>query len=244
MRILIAEDDPNIAAGILYALKTLNHFAVDLVSDGARADTALRDGVFDLLILDLGLPRLDGFEVLHRLRARNAGLPVLIMSARDTDEDKVRGLDMGADDYIVKPFGVRELEARVRALLRRTVHCASGQISRGGLCFDMASRTASLDGKALNLSAREAAVLEVLMREFGRVVRKERLIEHLYSYDDSPGVNAIEVFIHRLRRKLAAAPVEIRTFHGVGYQLDEREPAGATTADSRAAGAPGASSPA
>ena len=223
MRILIAEDDPSIAAGILYALKTLNHFAVDLVNDGARADGVLHDDVYDLLILDLGLPKLDGFQVLQRLRSRNAGLPVIIMSARGGDEDKVRGLDLGADDYIVKPFGVRELEARVRALLRRTVNCASGQISRAGLCFDMTSRTATLDGRALNLSAREAAVLEVLMREFGRVVRKERLIEQLYSYDETPGVNAIEVFIHRLRKKLALAPVEVRTFYGVGYQLDHRE---------------------
>lgn len=225
MRILIAEDDPSIAAGIVYALGTLNHFAVDCVADGAAADSALRDDVFDLLILDLGLPRLDGFQVLRRLRARNAGLPVLVMSARASDEDKVQGLDLGADDYIVKPFSVRELEARVRALLRRAGSGGCGQITQGGLCFDMVSRTASLDGKPLHLSAREAAVLEVLLREFGRVVRKERLIEQLYSYDDTPGVNAIEVFIHRLRKKLAPAPVEVKTFHGIGYQLDHRNTA-------------------
>lgn len=225
MRILVAEDDPNLAAAVVFALKTLNSFAVDRVADGMAADYALRDGIFDLLVLDLSLPKLDGFQVLQRLRARGDCLPVLITSGRASDDDKVRGLDQGADDYLVKPFSVRELEARVRALLRRARARIAGQYTAAGLCFDSANGTATLDGKPLPLSCREAAILGVLMREFGRVVRKERLIEQLYSYDESPGFNAIEVFIHRLRKKLSAAPVEVRTFHGVGYQLDRRDAA-------------------
>lgn len=223
MRILVAEDDPNIAAAIVFSLRTLNNFAVDCVADGEAADHAMRHESFDLLVLDLGLPKIDGLEVLRRLRARNASMPVLIMSARSSPEEKVKGLDLGADDYIVKPFSVKEFEARVRALIRRGTYNAATHVFRAGLCFDTVSRTAMLDGKPMHLSAREAAVLEVLLREFGKVVRKERLIEHIYSYDETPGVNAIEVFIHRLRKKLSVSPVTVRTFHGVGYQLDHRD---------------------
>jgi len=225
MRLLIAEDDEHLAAAILFALKTLNNFAVDRVADGSAADRALRDGIFDLVLLDLHLPRLDGLEVLRRLRARNALVPVLVMSGRAADDDKVRALDLGADDYMVKPFSVRELEARVRALLRRSRGVTSERICHAGLCFDSGSGTVTLDGKPLPLSAREAAVLEVLLRDFGRVVRKEKLVEQLYSYDDSPGVNAIEVFVHRLRKKLSVSPVTVKTFHGIGYQLDHRDAA-------------------
>lgn len=225
MRILIAEDDENLAAAVVFALKTLNNFAADRVADGRAADRALRDSVFDVVLLDLTLPKLDGFEVLRRLRARNALVPVLVISGRASDDDKVRAFDMGADDYLVKPFSVRELEARVRALLRRSRGATSERIYRAGLCFDAVSGTAMLDGRPLPLSVREAAVLEILLRDFGRVVRKERLIEQLYSYDDSPGINAIEVFIHRLRKKLSVSPVTVKTFHGIGYQLDHRDAA-------------------
>lgn len=222
MRILIAEDDPNIAVALCFALRTLNGFAVDLVVDGDAANHAIRDGCFDLLTLDIGLPKMDGFQVLRAMRARHCDVPVLVISARGSEEDKVRALDLGADDYIVKPFGVKEFEARVRALLRRG-HASAAEIDRGGLCFDMNARVATLNGRPLPLSARECAVLELLMRDFGKVVRKEKLLAHIYSYDDTAGENAIEVFVHRLRKKLNPAPVTVRTFHGVGYQLDYRD---------------------
>lgn len=223
MRILIAEDDPSIAAALVFALRNLNNYAVDKVHDGELADRAIRQDVFDLVVLDLGLPRMDGFELLRRLRLRQSSLPVLVISGRCTEEDKVRALDLGADDYMVKPFGVRELEARVRALLRRGTWGPVNLVDRGGLCFDTGARTATLFGRPLPLSARECAVLELLMRDFGRIVRKEKLMEHVYSYDEVHGDNAIEVFVHRLRKKLASAPVTVCTHHGIGYRLDYRE---------------------
>ncbi|HWI14726.1 MAG TPA: response regulator transcription factor [Burkholderiales bacterium] len=227
MRILVAEDDPALQAALAFSLKQVNSYAVDLVADGVAADVYLQDSNFDLLVLDLGLPKIDGFEVLRRLRGRDTGLPVLIMSGRDQPEEKVRGLDMGADDYIVKPFSLHEFEARVRALLRRGLCGSATQITRGTLCFDTVTRIAMVEGKPLKLSSREAALLEVLVKQFGRVVTKDRLMEHLYSCDEAPGDNAIEVFIHRLRKKLAGSPVTVATFYGHGYQLDYRnsEPA-------------------
>lgn len=223
MRILVAEDDAALQAALAFCLRQVNSYAVDLVADGALADVYLQDSRFDLLVLDLGLPKLDGFEVLRRLRGRSDGLPVLIMSGRDAPEEKVRGLDMGADDYIVKPFSLHEFEARVRALLRRGMCGSATLITRGGLTFDTVARVASVEGKPLKLSTREVAVLEVLFRQFGRVVGKERLMEHLYSVDDTAGDNAIEVFVHRLRKKLAASPVTVTTLYGHGYQLDYRD---------------------
>jgi DNA-binding response OmpR family regulator len=153
-----------------------------------------------------------------------------VISGRSSEEDKVRALDLGADDYLVKPFGVKEFEARVRALLRRGIWAGATQIEYGGLCLDPAAHTVTLNGRPLPLSARETAVLELLMRDFGKVVSKERLHSHVYSYDEEAGENAIEVFIHRLRKKLLAAPVTVRTFHGVGYQLDHRDAAGGANA--------------
>lgn len=229
MRILVAEDDPALQAALTFTLKQVNSYAVDVVGDGVAADVYLQDANFDLLVLDLGLPRIDGFEVLRRLRGRDTGLPVLIMSGRDQPQEKVRGLDMGADDYIVKPFSLHEFEARVRALLRRGLCGASTQMTRGSLSFDTVTRIATIEGKPLKLSSRETAVLEVLMKQFGRVVTKDRLMEHLYSADDTAGDNAIEVFIHRLRKKLAATPVTVTTFYGHGYQLDYRSREAACT---------------
>lgn len=223
MRILVAEDDPTLQAALAFSLKHVSSYAVDLVADGAAADVFLQGASFDLLVLDLGLPKIDGFEVLRRLRSRDAALPVLIMSGRNEPEEKVRGLDMGADDYIVKPFSLHEFEARVRALLRRGLCGAPTQVTHGGLAFDTVTRTATLGGRPLRLSTRETAVLEVLVKQFGRVVAKDRLMEHLYSSDEAPGDNAIEVFVHRLRKKLAASPVTVTTFYGQGYQLDYRD---------------------
>jgi len=220
VRILITEDDGPLAEALQFSLAQ-SGYAVDWVANGAAADEALKGDVFGLLILDLGLPKLDGFEVLRRLRRRNATLPVLILSGREKPEEKVLGLDLGADDYIVKPFSLNELQARVRALLRRGQQGgAAPTILYGGLEFDTVRRSASIQGKTLSLSSHESGVLEVLLHRFGRVVSKEQILEQLYSYDRGVSHNAIEVYVHRLRRKISGGGVTVRTLYGQGYILD------------------------
>jgi two-component system, OmpR family, response regulator len=219
MRILLTEDDASLAEALQFALKQAGH-AVDWVDNGAAADQALMHDVFGLLILDLGLPKLDGFEVLRRLRRRNASLPVLILSGREQSEEKVTGLDLGADDYLVKPFSLDELQARVRALMRRGLGNAAPQISYGELSFDTVQRVAHVGGKMLSLSAQETGVLEILLTRFGRVVSKENLVEQLYSAGHEVSLNAIEVYVHRLRKKLEASGINVRTQYGRGYLLD------------------------
>jgi two-component system, OmpR family, response regulator len=220
LRILIVEDDPILADGLQVSLRNAE-YAVDWVADGAMADRVLKDKVYDVMILDLGLPKLDGFEVLKRLRSRGSKLPVMILSAREGTEDRVRGLDLGADDYMVKPFSLPEMEARVRALLRRGMGATQSLLIHGSLAFDSASRMAAVDGKPLDLSGREISVLEVLLLRAGRVVSKEQLVEHLYSFNEEVGMNAIEVYVHRLRKKIEGAGVTIRTVRGLGYLLDK-----------------------
>jgi two-component system OmpR family response regulator len=176
---------------------------------------------YDLVILDLGLPKLDGFEVLRRLRHRGSKVPVLVLTARDGLDDRVRGLDLGADDYLTKPFDLPELEARVRALIRRGQSGGASVLTHGALQLDTAGRRATLNGASLDLSARELGVLEVLMHRSGRVVNKEQLAEQLYGWDEEVGANAIEVYVHRLRRKLEPAGVVIRTIRGLGYLLEK-----------------------
>ena len=217
MRILITEDDAALAEALQFSLAQAG-YAVDWVANGAAADEALKQDVFGLLILDLGLPKLDGFEVLRRLRRRTLTMPVLILSGREQPEEKVTGLDLGADDYLVKPFSLSEL--RVRALLRRGQGSVSPAISYGGLSFDTIGRTASVEGRTLQLSVHEIGVLECLLHRFGRVVSKEKLVEQLYSYDKEVSHNAIEVYVHRLRKKIAGAGVTVRTLYGRGYLLD------------------------
>ena len=219
MRILITEDDEALAEALRFALEQAG-YAVDRVSNGAAADEALKADVFGLVILDLGLPKLDGFEVLKRLRRRNTTLPVLILSGREQPEEKVMGLDLGADDYLVKPFSLNELLARVRALLRRGRGAAQPVVTYGSLSFDTVGRTAAVDGRTVALSLHETGVLEVLLHRFGRVVSKEQLVEQLYSYDQEVSQNAIEVYVHRVRKKLSGAGVTVRTLYGRGYQLD------------------------
>jgi two-component system, OmpR family, response regulator len=231
VRLLIAEDDAALAEALSVALKDAG-YAVDRVSNGQSADRLLTDGVFDLLILDLGLPGLDGFEVLRRLRRYNATLPVLILSARERPEEKVTGLDLGADDYLSKPFSVSELKARVRALLRRSHDGKTPVIAHGALRFDTVDRVASVEGQPLRLSSHELGVLEVLLRRFGRVVSKEQLIEHLYSYDEASSPNAIEVYVHRLRRKIDCSGVTVRTVYGRGYMLDYAQAAARSSSQS------------
>lgn len=219
MRILICEDDDALAEALRFAL-TQSGFAVDRVADGLSADEALKGAEFGLLLLDLGLPKLDGLEVLRRLRRRNDALPVLILSGREQPEEKVAGLDLGADDYIVKPFSLNELQARVRALLRRGQGSATPTLTYGELSFDPLGRTASIGGSPLALSMHELSVLEVLMRRFGRVVSKEQLVEQIYNYDQEVSQNAIEVYVHRLRKKIGSTGVMVRTLYGRGYVLD------------------------
>lgn len=224
MRILIVEDDSVLADGLT---RTLRHadYAVDNAANGVDADHVLAAQAYDLVILDLGLPGLDGFEVLRRMRRRSSSVPVLVLTARDALEDRVKGLDLGADDYMIKPFDLPELEARVRALIRRGQSGGASQLTHGALVLDTAGRRATLAGDPLDLSARELGVLEVLMMRTGRVVNKEQLAEQLYGWDEEVGPNAIEVYVHRLRKKLEPAGVNIRTIRGLGYLL-EKEPNG------------------
>jgi two-component system OmpR family response regulator len=219
MRILISEDDAALAEALRFAL-TQSGFAVDWVANGLDADEALKGAEFGLLILDLGLPKIDGLEVLRRLRRRNSSLPVLILSGREQPEEKVAGLDLGADDYLVKPFSLNELQARVRALLRRGHGVATPVLTYRELSFDPATRTASISGHALPLSLHELSVLEVLVRRFGRPVSKEQLVEQIYTYDQEVSHNAIEVYVHRLRKKIGTTGLVVRTLYGRGYALD------------------------
>jgi two-component system OmpR family response regulator len=219
MRILISEDDAALAEALRFAL-TQSGFAVDWVANGLDADEALKGAEFGLLILDLGLPKIDGLEVLRRLRRRNSTLPVLILSGREQPEEKVAGLDLGADDYLVKPFSLNELQARVRALLRRGHGVATPVLTYRELSFDPATRTASISGHALPLSLHELSVLEVLVRRFGRPVSKEQLVEQIYTYDQEVSHNAIEVYVHRLRKKIGTTGLVVRTLYGRGYALD------------------------
>ncbi|MDP2241056.1 MAG: response regulator transcription factor [Burkholderiales bacterium] len=220
MRVLIVEDDPVLADGLTRSLRQAD-YAVDCVHDGGEADHVLATQSYDLVILDLGLPKLDGFEVLRRLRRRGSKVPVLMLTARDSLQDRVRGLDLGADDYLAKPFDLPELEARVRALVRRGQSGGSAALTHGALTLDVAGRRATLNGDPLDLSARELGVLEVLMMRSGRVVGKEQLAEQLYGWDEEVGANAIEVYVHRLRRKLEPVGVSIRTIRGLGYLLEK-----------------------
>ena len=218
MRLLIAEDDPTLADGLTHSLRQAG-YAVDHVEDGAAADAALAGTHFDLLILDLNLPRLTGLDVLRRLRARKSTLPVLILTARDGVEDRVRGLDLGADDYLTKPFELVELEARVRALCRRHGHAGLSQIDHGALQFDTVARSARLNGEPLELSARELGLLELLLARSGRMVSKQQILDHLCQWGEEVSDNAVEVYVHRLRRKLEPGGVRISTLRGLGYSL-------------------------
>jgi two-component system OmpR family response regulator len=220
VRILIAEDDTVIADGLTQSLRHAG-YAVDCARTGTEADAALAAGQYDLVILDLGLPKLNGFEVLKRLRARHSEVPVLILTALDAVSDRVRGLDLGADDYLAKPFALSELEARVRALTRRGPVGASSLLQHGNLTYDQVNRLAELKGAPLDLSAREMGLLEILLRRAGRVVSKERLVEHMCEWSEEISNNAIEVYMHRLRKKLDGSDVKIVTVRGLGYCLEK-----------------------
>ena len=221
MRILIIEDDPSQVAILSHAFDKPGYTVVH-ENDGKRADHLLTSYEFDVVILDMGLPGMDGAEILRRLRHRKNNVPVLILTARDDVEDRVRGLDMGADDYLTKPFDIHELEARVRSLIRRG-HAGSGsQLQVGSLNLDTVGRLATLDGRTLELSARELNVLELLVLSAGRIVSKERLCEQISGLGDLVSDNAIEVYISRLRKHLKPGGINIRTLRGLGYMLERQ----------------------
>jgi two-component system OmpR family response regulator len=192
------------------------------VANGSDADNALMTGTYDLVILDLGLPRMSGLDVLRRLRARKLKVPVLILTALDGTNDRVKGLDLGADDYMAKPFELAELEARVRALTRRSTG-TTPVIECGTLTFDQVDRCALLNGEMLELSARELGLLEILMSRVGRLVSKDQLVDHLCGWGEEVSHNAIEVYVHRLRKKLEASGVTIATVRGLGYCFEKQE---------------------
>lgn len=217
MRVLLVEDDPTLQRGLAEALAESGH-QVSSVADGAHADTLLASELFDLVVLDLGLPYLDGLTVLERLRQRGQRLPVLILSARDRTQDRVQGLDCGADDYLTKPFELSEFEARVRALLRRG---QSAGFRCGGLEWFRDRRELLVAGAPVALSRHELNLIEALIQRPGRTVSKANLADLLGDGGEAAADNLVEVYVHRLRRKLADAQVEIRSVRGVGYRLCE-----------------------
>lgn len=219
MRILLVEDDPMLSAAVARALRQSAH-VVETVASGDDADQCLASNEYDLVLLDVGLPVLDGFEVLRRLRQRRNAVPVLILTVRDVPEDLVKGLDLGADDYLTKPFNLSELEARVRALIRRSHASAASELVHGPLRLDMAGRRLYCNGQPMELSARELAVVELLLLRSGRVVTKQQISEQLYGWEDSSSSNAVEVFVYRLRKKLEPAGIDVRTIRGMGYLLE------------------------
>ena len=220
MRILLVEDDPLLADGLARTLRK-SGYLVEVAGDGNTADHCLTTESFDLAVLDLGLPGLDGSEVLQRLRLRKQRTPVLILSARMALEERVRLLDLGADDYMVKPVALSELEARVRALIRRGQGAPETVIALGRLQLDTVGKRAWLAGNALDLTAREWAALEFLAGRVNRIVSKEQISQALYRWDDEITPNAIEKFISRLRTKLEPAGINIRTVRGLGYFLEK-----------------------
>jgi len=220
MRILVAEDDAILADGVTRTLRQ-SGYAVDWVKNGAEADSALDTDDFDLLILDIGLPKKSGLDVLKRLRLRDSRLPVLILTALDGVNDRVRGLDAGADDYLAKPFELAELEARVRALTRRGMAGSPTLLRHGALTYDQVGRIARLNGEALELSAREVSLLEIFLQRAGRLVSKDQLVSHLCEWGEEVSPNAIEVYVHRLRKKLEPGGVRIVTVRGLGYSLEK-----------------------
>jgi DNA-binding response OmpR family regulator len=219
MRLLIVEDNQALAQSLSGVFRAKG-YAVDCASGGEDAEAALHTQPYDLLILDLGLPDVDGFEVLRRLRRRKSRIPVLVLTARDTLQQRVDGLNLGADDCLGKPFALAELEARAGALLRRGVGGEGAVLRHGRLALDTVGRMATLDGEPLDLPRRELCLLELLLLRCGQVVGKQTLLDKLFSFDEEVGQNAVELYVHRLRKKLQPAGVRVRTVRGLGYLLE------------------------
>jgi two-component system response regulator TctD len=223
MRILIVEDNPHLLRTLTLALA--QGHVVDAVPDGAQADAVLRTERCDVIVLDLGLPRMDGLEVLRRLRTRGDRTAVLVLTASGDTDDRVRGLDSGADDYLAKPFELTELEARLRALHRRSLGHASPALQVGRLVYDSVARSFRVDGERLALPPREHQVLEQLITRAGQPLRKRQLADAVSTLDEALNEEALEIYVHRLRRKLAGSGAVIHTLRGLGYVLEPADEA-------------------
>ena len=217
MRVLLVEDDTLLGEGLSTGLKQ-DGYAVDWMQDGEMAEIALNVEHFDILILDLGLPKQSGLQLLQKLRAKGNAIPVLILTARDSLDDRIKGLDVGADNYMVKPFDLEELNARMRALLRRSAGRAVPKLMHGDITLDPAAHEVHYKGSAVDLPPKEFAVLQTLLENVGRVISKTKLQETLYSWEQDVASNALEVHIHHLRKKLDSDC--IRTIRGVGYIME------------------------
>lgn len=218
MRILVVEDDPSLGEGLRVALK-LEGYTVDWLSDGVSALQAIEVETFDLMVLDLGLPRLDGLNILRQIRQQGKDIPVLVLTARDSIDDRIKGLDSGADDYLVKPFDVTELKARLRALLRRHSGRSQMQIAYKSIVLDPSSQLVEYEGKHVSLTRREYTLLHEFMNQPGHVFTRDVLQQLLYGWGDDVESNTLEVHVHHLRKKLF--PEIIRTVRGIGYILDK-----------------------
>lgn len=221
MRVLIVEDDKVLREGLSHYLHDAGYQA-DAAATGTEADTILVHEDYDLVILDIGLPGLDGLEVLRRMRSRSRYVPALVLTARDSLDDRVHGLDMGADDYLLKPFALLELEARIRAVVRRGQATSDAKIVYGALVLDSQARRAWLAGQPLKLTAREWNILEFLVLRAGKMVNKNQIVSAISSCDEDVSYNSIEVYISRLRSKLELAGIRIRSVRGFGYYLDKQ----------------------
>jgi two-component system response regulator TctD len=219
MRILLVEDNADLADAIVRRMRRSGH-AVDWQADGARAAGVLRYQAFDLVVLDIGLPGQDGMSLLSGLRERGDGTPVLMLTARDGIEDRVAALDVGADDYLAKPFDFREFEARCRVLMRRSRGHASAALQVGSLIFDSAAHQVTLAGEPVELPNREFRLLEILLGRLGQVVSKDEIGKGLFGFDDEVGPNAIELYVGRLRKRLGETPLRIVTVRGAGYKAE------------------------
>ncbi len=219
MRLLLVEDDKALGEGLRLGLRQ-EGYTVDWLQDGASALHALLSETFDLVVLDLGLPRLSGIQVLQQLRKSGSALPVLILTARDATEDRIAGLDAGADDYLIKPFDLDELKARLRALLRRSAGRAELRIEHAGVSLDPSSQQVTYQGKAVPMTPKEYLLLHELLSQPGKVLTRERLAQSLYGWDEEAESNTLEVHIHHLRKKLFNNL--IRAVRGVGYLVEEQ----------------------
>ena len=222
MKILLVEDDAALGHAMSTSLNCAG-YTVNWAHDGYEADIALHDSVYDAVILDLGLPKIDGFEVLKRMRDRKVTAPVIILTARDDLDDRIKGLDLGADDYLTKPFKLPELEARLRAQIRRNNAILASTIEYGPLVLNITDKMLTMNGEQMLLSPREFSVLEMLLSRVGRVVSKEAIVEALCKWDEGVGNNAIEVYIHRIRKKLEPIGINVLTIRGLGYLLQKAQ---------------------
>jgi two-component system OmpR family response regulator len=221
MNILLIEDDEVLADGLTHTLSS-SGYCVTGAATGAYAEHLLKAQGFDLIILDLGLPDMDGLQLLRRLRSQKLSLPILVLTARDDMNDRIEGIRQGADDYMTKPFELRALEARLHALVRRCYGGFSHIIEIGSLQLDTSNHQIMAKGELLSLSAREFAVLEVLMMQKGKVISKDKIAQHLSLQGDALADNAIEVYVHRIRKRIEPYHVGIRTFRGLGYLLEDK----------------------